>query len=207
MSVHSASARPAYLALETVSQSPPSSFGSLGPTSRLVPGTLALSHACAGAGRRGGQRRRSLPTLKPGPPLGPLFPLPLRFPCWWLLLGLSKCCDHSRENLNENARCVDVAGGVSLSELEVLACSTGLARASAVSLRASSRVLVGLLPRLLVGEEGAEADSLAIENVEGSIFPMNVQRFLLGVEGDESAVNFGFALSAVSSFASVASEE
>jgi hypothetical protein len=95
-------------------------------------------------------------------------------------------------------------GGVSLSELEVLECNAGLERARAISRRASSSVLVGLLPRLLVGEE--ELESGVVENVEGRILPMKVQRFLLVAE-DESAVSFGIALSAVSSFASVVREE
>jgi hypothetical protein len=76
--------------------------------SRAVPGTLAFIHVCAGAGRRGGQRRRS----------------EVERPREWEpsdLEGFSKCCAHSRENLKENARCEDaVAGGVSESVEEVL---------------------------------------------------------------------------------------
>ena len=100
------------------------------------------------------------------------------------------------------ARWVDVDGGVSLSELEDLVGNDGLDRARAVSRRASSRVLVGLTPRLFIGDEGLKSGLVA--NVEGSILPINVQRFLLG---EESAVSFGFALSAVSDFANVVSKE
>lgn len=47
-------------------------------------------------------------------------------------VGFSKCCVHSRENLKEKTRCVEVAGGVSLSVLEDLACIAGRERAIAV---------------------------------------------------------------------------
>jgi hypothetical protein len=88
---------------------------------------------------------------------------------------------------------VDVVGGVSESVDEVLACSGGRERASAVSRRASSRVLVGLVVRggEVVGDSG--------EKVEGRILPMNVQRFLFGVLDGEvvSEVSFGMLMSAV----------
>jgi hypothetical protein len=103
---------------------------------------------------------------------------------------------------------VDVAGVVSESVLEVLACSGGRARASAVSRRASSSAFVGLAVRL--GAGGGDELGSGVEKVEGRILPMNVQRFLFGVlDGDgESAVNFGAVRSAsVSSLESVASEE
>jgi hypothetical protein len=102
---------------------------------------------------------------------------------------------------------VDVAGGVSESVLEVLVWSGGRARASAVSRRASSRVLVGLVVRF---EASGDVLGSGVEKVEGSILPMNVQRFLFGVlDGDgASAVSFGAVMSAaVSSLESVASEE
>lgn len=98
---------------------------------------------------------------------------------------------------------VAVAGGVSLSVLEDLCGRPGRERASAVSLRTSSRVLVGLDPRLWVGDEEL---SVVVEKVDGSILPMNVHRFLLGVVG-ESVVSFGAEASAVSSFESIAREE
>jgi len=103
--------------------------------------------------------------------------------------------------LKEKARWVEVAGGVSLSELEDLACSGGRERAIAVSRRASSRVLVGLVVRGC----GVELAS-AVVKVPGSILPMNVQRFLLGAPVG-SAVSFGLALSALSSLARDAREE
>jgi hypothetical protein len=86
---------------------------------------------------------------------------------------------------------VDVAGGVSESVLGVLACSGGRERAKAVSRRASSRVLVGLVVRPEAG--GDDVLESEVENVDGSILPMNVQRFLFGVlEGEGvSAVSFG----------------
>jgi hypothetical protein len=95
--------------------------------------------------------------------------------------------------LKEKARRVDVAGGVSESVDEVLACSDGRARASAVSRRASSRVLVGLVVR------GGEVVGDSEEKVEGRIFPMKVQRFLLGVLDGEgvSGVSFGLLMSVV----------
>ena len=83
--------------------------------------------------------------------------------------------------------------------LEVFASNAGRVRANAVSRLASSRVLVGLDP--LVGEE---EPSFVVINVEGSIFPMKVHLFLLGVVG--SAVSFGSELSVVSSFVSAARE-
>jgi hypothetical protein len=111
------------------------------------------------------------------------------------LEGFSKCCAHSRENLKEKARWVDVEGGVSESVDEDLACSAGRVRASAVSRRASSRVLVGLVVR------GGEAVGESEEKVEGRILPMKVQRFLFGVLDGEgvSGVSFGVLKSAVSS--------
>jgi hypothetical protein len=140
---------------------------------------LAFIQLCAGAGRRGGQIRRS-EDEKPRE-FSPLFD------------GFSKCCAHSRENLKLKARWVDVAGGVSESVDEVLACSGGRARASAVSRRASSRVLVGLIVR------GGEVVGDSEEKVEGRILPMKVQRFLLGVLDGEgvSGVNFGLLMSVV----------
>jgi len=54
----------------------------------LTPGTVALSQACAGAGRRGGQSRRSERESEVEESLE----------------GFSKCCDHSRENLKLKAR-------------------------------------------------------------------------------------------------------
>ena len=94
--------------------------------------------------------------------------------------GFSKCCVHSRENLKEKTRCVDVAGGVSLSVLEDLAWSGGRDRAMAVWSRASSRVLVGLPTRGSDADGGSGVDV----KVPGSIFPMNVHRFLLGALGE-----------------------
>lgn len=81
--------------------------------------------------------------------------------------------------------------------LEDLACKGGRARASAVSRRASSRVLVGLAVRFWAG--GGDVLGSGVEKVEGSILPMNVQRFLFGVlDGEgESAVSFGAVMSAV----------
>jgi len=95
---------------------------------------------------------------------------------------------------------VDVAGGVSLSELDVLLCIAGreLDRARAVSRLASSRVLVGLV--------GEEPPSAVVLKVDGSILPMIDHLFLLGVVG-KSVLNFGLAVSAVSSFESALSEE
>lgn len=92
---------------------------------------------------------------------------------------------------------------LSLSELEFLLGKLGLDadRASAVSLLASSSVFVGLVP--LVGEGGP---SFAIENVEGSILPMNVHLFLLGVVG-ASVVSLGLEVSAVSNLVNAPSEE
>ncbi len=97
---------------------------------------------------------------------------------------------------------MDVAGGVSESVLEVLVCIGGRERAKAVSRRASSRVLVGLVVRPEAG--GGAVLGSGVEKVEGSILPINVQRFLLGVldGGGASAVNFGVAGSAVSSLES-----
>jgi len=95
-------------------------------------------------------------------------------------VGFSKCCVHSRENLKEKTRCVDVAGGVSLSVLEDLACRGGLERAMAVWRRASSRVLVGLPNR---GSDAGEGSGVDVK-FAGSIFPMKVQRFLLGALGE-----------------------
>jgi hypothetical protein len=94
---------------------------------------------------------------------------------------------------------VDVAGGVSLSVLELFWCNGGreLDRAKAVSLRASSRVLVGLVP--LVGDVDASL------KVDGNILPMKDQRFLLGVVG-ESVVSFG-VVSVVSSLVRAPSDE
>ena len=138
---------------------------------------MALSQACAGAGRRGGQRRRSERESGVEESLD----------------GFSKCWAHSRENLKLKARCVDVEGGVSESVDEVFACREGRARESAVSRRASSRVLVGLVVR------GGEVVGGSEVKVEGRIFPMKVQRFLFGVlDGDGvSGVNFGVLMSAV----------
>jgi len=101
--------------------------------------------------------------------------------------------------LKEYARwVVEVAGGVSLSELELLLGRDGreLDRAKAVSLRASSRVFVGFVP--LVGEV---VPSL---KVDGNILPMKDHLFLFGVVG-KSVVNFG--VSDVSSFVRAPSEE
>lgn len=92
--------------------------------------------------------------------------------------------------------------------LEVLLCSGGRARASAVSRRASSRVLVGLVVRM--GAWGGDVLGSGVEKVEGSILPMNVQRFLFGVLDGEglSAVSFGSVMSgAVSNLGSVVIEE
>lgn len=88
---------------------------------------------------------------------------------------------------------MDVVGGLSESVDEVLACSGGRERASAVSRRASSRVLVGLVVR------GGEVVGGSEEKVEGKILPMNVQRFLFDVvEGEGvSDVSFGMLMSAV----------
>jgi len=109
------------------------------------------------------------------------------------LEGFSKCCDHSRENLKLKARWVDVEGGVSESVEEVLACREGRERESAVSRRASSRVLVGLVVR------GGDVFGDSEAKVEGKILPMKVQHFLFGVlEGEGvSGVNFGVLMSAV----------
>ena len=77
-------------------------------------------------------------------------------------------------------------------------CIAGLERASAVSRRASSRVLVGevgaVFAVFVFESEGVE------EKEEGRTLFMNVQRFLLGVlEGEGvSAVSFGFVISAAS---------
>jgi hypothetical protein len=94
---------------------------------------------------------------------------------------------------------------LSLSELERLLGKLGLAddddRASAVSRLASSSVFVGLVP--LFGEGGP---SLAIENVDGSILPMKVHLFLLGVVG-ASVVSLGLEVSAVSSLVNAPREE
>ena len=79
----------------------------------------------------------------------------------------------------------------------------GRERASAVSRRASSSVLVGLDPRLCVGDE---EPSVPVMKVDGSILPMNVHRFLFVVVG-KSVVSFGVDMSAVSSFERVAREE
>lgn len=97
--------------------------------------------------------------------------------------------------MKEKTRWVDVEGGVSESVDEDLACSAGRERASAVSRRASSRVLVGLVVR--GGEEVGESE----EKVEGRILPMKVQRFLFGVLDEEgvSGVSFGLLKSVVSS--------
>ncbi len=46
----------------------------------------------------------------------------------------------------------------------------------------------------LLSEGGSAVD----ENVDGSILPMKVQRFLFGTLGGESAVSFGTVVSAVS---------
>ncbi len=83
---------------------------------------------------------------------------------------------------------MDVAGGVSLSVLEVLECRVGRDRAIAVWRRASSRVLVGLDVR---GSAGCDSGVVVVVKVEGSILPMNVQRFLLGAVGGESVGSFG----------------
>jgi len=151
---------------------------------------VALIHDCAGAGSRGGQSRRSGEEGRPRE----CSPFPLPLPALDDIFdGLSKCCAHSRENLKLKARCVDVVGGLSESVDEVLACSGGRERASAVSRRASSRVLVGLVVR------GGEVVGGSEEKVEGRILPMNVQRFLFGVvEGEGvSDVSFGMLMSAV----------
>jgi hypothetical protein len=106
--------------------------------------------------------------------------------------------------LNEYTRCVvAVAGGVSLSVLDDFEGKPGRERASAVSRRASSRVFVGLDPRLWVGDE---EPSVPVAKVEGSILPMNVHRLLFVVVG-ESVVSFGADASAVSSFERVARDE
>jgi hypothetical protein len=99
---------------------------------------------------------------------------------------------------------VELAGGVSLSVLEVLLCIAGRDRAKAVSRRASSRVLVGLEPRLGSGDV---LPGSGVEKDDGRILPMNVHRFLLGVPFGESAVSFGFSLSAPSSFEREESED
>ncbi len=97
--------------------------------------------------------------------------------------------------MKEKTRWVDVEGGVSESVDEDLACSAGRERASAVSRRASSRVLVGLVVR--GGEEVGESE----EKEAGRILPMKVQRFLFGVLDGEavSGVSFGLLKSIVSS--------
>jgi hypothetical protein len=106
--------------------------------------------------------------------------------------------------MKEYARCVvAVAGGVSLSVLDDLRSRSGRERASAVSLRASSSALVGLAPRLCVGNE---VPSVGVENVDGSTLFMNVHRFLLDVVG-ESVVSFGLDASGVSSFESIERDE
>lgn len=87
--------------------------------------------------------------------------------------------------MKEKTRCVEVAGGVSLSVLEDLAWSEGRERAIAVWARASSRVLVGLLVRGSTAGVGSGGDV----NVVGSILPMKVQRFLLGAVGSESVLS------------------
>lgn len=97
--------------------------------------------------------------------------------------------------MKEKARWLAVEGGVSESVDEDLACSAGRERLSAVSRRASSRVLVGLVVR--GGEEVGESE----EKVEGRILPIKVQRFLFGVLDEEgvSSVSFGLSKSIVSS--------
>lgn len=105
--------------------------------------------------------------------------------------GLSKCCAHSSENLNEKERCVDVEGGVSLSVEEVAECMAGRERESAVAWRASARDFVGL-----VGSGGAEEGVGGV--VEARTLFMNVQRFLVGVVVGASGVSFGVGESSVS---------
>lgn len=147
---------------------------------------MAVIQVCAGAGKRGGQRRRSEVEERPRE-------LSEEEEEEESLEGFSKCCAHSKENLKLKARCVDVEGGVSESVDEDLACSGGLARAKAVSRRASSRVFVGLVVR------GGEVVGESEEKVEGRILPMKVHRFLFGVlEGEGvSEVSFGVLMSAV----------
>jgi hypothetical protein len=130
-------------------------------------------------GNLGGVMRRSGPALG----LDPIRPIPFLFD-----LCFSKCCDHSSENLNENARYADVAGGVSLSELDFFECIGGLVRAKAVSRRASSKVRVGLSVRLVL--DANASGSVPAVKFAGSILPMKVQRFLPGVL-DPSEVSFG----------------
>lgn len=79
--------------------------------------------------------------------------------------------------------------------------SEGRARASAVSRRASSRVLVGLEMR------GCSALSWLIVRADGSILPMNVQRFLLGAPIGGSFVSLGVLPSGVSTLFKEESEE
>lgn len=93
---------------------------------------------------------------------------------------------------------MDVDGGVSLSELAVLMCPSRL-RASAVSLRTSSSVFVGLDPFVRVPEMSD------VEIVDGSILATYDHLRLLAKAG-ASAVNFGTELSAVSILAGVARE-
>jgi len=93
---------------------------------------------------------------------------------------------------------VDVEGGVSLSVLADLTCPCFL-RARAVSLRASSSVLVGLEP--FVGE----LELSDMESVDGSIFPIN-DHLLLGAEAEESIVSFGGEFSVVPILETLASE-
>lgn len=99
---------------------------------------------------------------------------------------------------------VAVAASVSLlSELEVFVLNPGLDRARAISRRASSRFLVGLDPLLCAGDV---EQSVAVEEVEGSILPMNVQRHLFEGVG-ESVVSFGAVASAMSSLGTVTMAE
>jgi len=78
---------------------------------------------------------------------------------------------------------------VSLSDDDGAFGNSGRLRARAVSFRASSRALVGLVFLLLFADEGGVASGEVL-NVDGRILPINVQRFLLGVVG-VSLVSFG----------------
>ena len=93
---------------------------------------------------------------------------------------------------------MDVDGGVSLSVLADLTCPCFL-RARAVSLRASSSVLDGLVP--FVG--GLELSGTA--RADGSIFPIN-DHLLLFAEADASVVSFGIELSVALELETVANE-
>jgi hypothetical protein len=113
-----------------------------------------------------------------------------RLPFCRICCAFSKCCVHSRENLKLYTRWFAVAGGVSES-LEPVLEWFGRVRAKAVSLRASSRVFVGVV------DLADEVDSGEVER-DGIILPMNVHLFLLGVVA-VSAAGLGGSFSLVSS--------